>query len=192
MGDTRHGKSPTILYGCLRRYSDIHQSRYLGILGWMSFPFKSVLASKNVTRVFGVLSVRHNKKGVAKWQPLADEFNEANKKSREGLKTRGGKEIKGYFDVPMLKRKFDSMRAKYLQLRTMHKVGRHQLVGEAGAAAEGQANTAQAAIDAATKEVHWLAAFLAAFGEVQCLRNDTWTESISPANPRQCVLILRL
>jgi hypothetical protein len=103
---------------------------------------------------------------------------------RERLKIRGGKEIKGYFDVPMLKRKFDSMRPKYLQLRTMHNVGRHQLVGETGAAAEGQVSTAQAAVDAATKHVHWCAAFHAAFGEifgeVQRLRDDVWTESIRP------------
>jgi hypothetical protein len=32
VGDTRHGQSPIILYGCLRRYSGIHKSRYLGIL----------------------------------------------------------------------------------------------------------------------------------------------------------------
>jgi hypothetical protein len=123
---------------------------------------------------------RMERKDETVWQPLADSFNDANMALRERLKTRGGKEIKGYFDVPMLKRKFDSMRAKYLQLRTTHKVGRHQLVGETGAAAEGQAGTAQAAVDAATKQVHWFSAFHAAFGEVQRLRNDTWTESISP------------
>jgi hypothetical protein len=33
MGDTRHEKSPTVPHGCLERYSGIHKSRYLGILG---------------------------------------------------------------------------------------------------------------------------------------------------------------
>jgi hypothetical protein len=28
MGDTRHGKSPTVLNGCLGRYSGMHKSRY--------------------------------------------------------------------------------------------------------------------------------------------------------------------
>jgi hypothetical protein len=61
MGDTRHGKSPTILCGCLRRYSGIQKSRYLGIRGRMSiFPFRSVLVyKKTLPELLSVLSVRY-------------------------------------------------------------------------------------------------------------------------------------
>jgi hypothetical protein len=37
------------------------------------------------------------RKDVTVWQPLADSFNDANVAFRERLKTRGGKEIKGFF-----------------------------------------------------------------------------------------------
>jgi hypothetical protein len=65
MGDTRQWESPTILCGCLRRYSGIHKPRHLGILGRMSlFPFRSALVlsyQKTVPELLSVLPVRYNK-----------------------------------------------------------------------------------------------------------------------------------
>jgi hypothetical protein len=56
MGDARLGKSLTILYGCLGRYSGIHRSRYLGILCPCLFPFRSDSCLITLGRVFGVQS----------------------------------------------------------------------------------------------------------------------------------------
>lgn len=56
----------------------------------------------------------------------------------------------------------------------------HQGSGETEAAADGQPATAQAAIDKATTKWPLFAAFHAAFGPVQRLRDDTFHESVSP------------
>jgi hypothetical protein len=63
MGDTRQWESPTILCGCLRRYSGIHKLRYLGILGRLSlFPFRSALVltyQKTLPELLSVLPMRY-------------------------------------------------------------------------------------------------------------------------------------
>jgi hypothetical protein len=55
MGDTRQWESPTILYGCLRRYSGIHKPRYLGIPEECLYSHSGLLSysriPENLTRV---------------------------------------------------------------------------------------------------------------------------------------------
>jgi hypothetical protein len=64
------------------------------------------------------------------------------------------------------------------------RVGRHQLQGETGAAADGQPATAQGAIDKATESWVLFGEFHS-FGEVQRLRDDTFHKSTSPWKPVQ-------
>jgi hypothetical protein len=62
IGDTRHGKSPTILHGCLVRYSGIHKSRCLSILGRLSeIPIQDCSLILKTLPEFSVYNhVRHN------------------------------------------------------------------------------------------------------------------------------------
>jgi hypothetical protein len=67
------------------------------------------------------------------------------------------------------------------EMKKRHKVGRHQLRGETGSAAEGQPANMQEAIDRATADWPLLSMFDASFGSLQRLREDTYAESTSPA-----------
>lgn len=104
-------------------------------------------------------------------------------KSLPNLTTSTGKAVRCSFDAGALKRKFEAFRSKYDAMKKKHKVSRHMLAGETGAANEGQPQTAQAAIDAATAEWDLFTQFDQAFGDAQRLRDDTFAETISPAKP---------
>jgi hypothetical protein len=61
-GDTRHGKSPTIPCGCLRRYSGIHKPevpRHTGTIVFLPIQVCSC-SQKTLPEFLSVLSVRYN------------------------------------------------------------------------------------------------------------------------------------
>jgi hypothetical protein len=118
------------------------------------------------------------------WQPLLDKFLEENEKLVARAQTTStGLSLKKEFNIKTLKKKYDLFRDRYTSLKRECNVGRHQLRGETGAAADGQPNTAQAAIDAATKKWPLFSQWHASFGCLQRLRDDTWHETISPLKP---------
>jgi hypothetical protein len=76
---------------------------------------------------------------------------------------------------------YQLFRQKYDEMKKQHEVGRHQLRGETGSAAEGQPANMQETIDRAPADWPLFSMFDACFGSLQCLREDTYTESISQA-----------
>jgi hypothetical protein len=119
------------------------------------------------------------RKDEARWAPLLARFLAENKHLVTRAAEDGRKRLKLDFDVGMLKRKWASFKEHYKKCKRECKVGRHEEAGEKGAAAGGPA-TAQAAIDKASEKWALFATFHAAFGPVQRLQDDTWTESVSP------------
>lgn len=120
------------------------------------------------------------RKEEARWGPLLERFLKDNQELASTWKTFSSLALKQDFDIKMLKRKWDGFKQVYNKLKKDCKVGRHQLAGETGAAADGQPTTAQAAVDVATTQWPLFATFHAAFGPVQRLRDDTFGDSVSP------------
>jgi hypothetical protein len=89
------------------------------------------------------------------------------------------------FNEKALQQKYQLFRQKYDERKKRHKVGRQQLRGETGSAAEGQPANMQKAIngniDRATADWPLFSMFDASFGSLQRLREDTYAESVSPA-----------
>jgi hypothetical protein len=116
------------------------------------------------------------------WEPLLQRFSSTNEGLRAG-QTSTGLQMKTDFTAKALRQKFTLMSCKYKELKKACKVGRHELRGETGSTASGQATTPQEAIDQATKKWPLFSAWHATFGEVQRLRDDTYTETQSPLKP---------
>jgi predicted small metal-binding protein len=97
--------------------------------------------------------------------------------------TSTGLGMKCDFRVKALQQKYALMSSKYKDLKRCCKAGRHELRGETGSAAEGEASTVQEAIENAAKFWSLFAAWHAAFGEVQRLREDTSLSALSQTSP---------
>lgn len=119
------------------------------------------------------------RKEEARWGPLLECFMKDNQELASQCKTFSSLALKQDFYVKILKRKWESFKQQYNKLKKDCKVGRHQLVGETGAAAGGQPTNAQAAVDLATSQWPLFSTFHAAFGPVPRLRDDTFGDSIS-------------
>jgi hypothetical protein len=119
-----------------------------------------------------------------RWGPLLAAFKSENAKLASSvLQTHSGMRLKSDFNEKALQQKYQLFRQKYDEMKKRHKVGRHQLRGETGSAAEGQPTNVQEAIDRATADWPLFSMFDASFGSLQRLREDTHAESVSPAKP---------
>jgi hypothetical protein len=88
------------------------------------------------------------------------------------------------FNEKALAQKYHLFRQKHDEVKKKHKVSRHLLRGETGAASKGQPTNVQEAIDKATGEWPLLSESHASFGSLQRLREDTYQESISSGKPK--------
>jgi hypothetical protein len=86
------------------------------------------------------------------WEPLLHRFMEENGQlSGSNHATSTGLGMKCDFSAKALQQKYALMSSKYKDLKRCCKVGRHELRGETGSAAEGQASTVQEVIGSAAK-----------------------------------------
>jgi hypothetical protein len=120
------------------------------------------------------------RKDVARWTPLLERFSNENAQLVATASTSTNVQLKTTFDVKMLQRKWQTFKETYQRMKREHKVSRHLLAGETGAAGERQATTAQQAVDAANVAWPHFTQFHTAFGPVQRLRDDTYVEMCSP------------
>jgi hypothetical protein len=104
------------------------------------------------------------------WGPLLAAFKSENAKLASSvLQTHSGMRLKTDFNEKAQQQKYQLFRQKYDEMKKRHKVGRHQLRGETGSAAEGQPANMQEAIDRATADWPLFSMFDASFGSLQRL-----------------------
>jgi hypothetical protein len=89
------------------------------------------------------------RKDVVRWTPLLERFLNENAQLVATASKSTNLHLKTTFDVKMMQRKWQTFKETNQRMKREHKVSRHVLAGETGAAAEGQATTAQQAVDAA-------------------------------------------